>query len=929
MRYIVCLLGFMLALVGMQHAATPTSNVPISQMPITTNVLENSYFPLIQPRTGQFTNDNFRATPASILRGRANISSTNIYVTNLYAGNTYISNIYASNIYGTNITVSNVVNTYTTEVFTNVYVTTNHTDTLIVTNNAYFTDVTFFITNSTFVINGNTNPVVQTDALLWTNISGVVQPVAGTSVKVTNLVDVGTITLGSIAYTFSGPLVAGGVLTDVNGTGTLTWDDNISHGPNYWTNISDVLQPLAGTSVLTTNLSSVKSLIANGAFGITTTLSSNLVAGANNLDLLYTSSVYVQGFSPDPADCSINLNYGGVGPGHLLLIQNAVDNYGFTITNGTPLWDSSGYILLPNGDWAPTKAGQTMLLALSQAGNWQEVGRFGGGIADAFWFANNGGTDSISPFVSGTKFYITKEGQIGVASRTNIFSGKDIGIFRAVDVDGSVPVFINTGITDTWPNPHHGSEWWTKLTTNESTMVLTSLVLPSGSGHAYDNVWFTSLDGSRFDYIMRDNTTNRIRLDGLTGDIYSAGKVIFYPGATNYITRVGSFGDLGIFNTDSLYSTLTFEAAGGQGGYVQGYYNAGYRGMNVFGNDFATLAYSGGSVTINVDGFRPNNANTINLGTSGIEFKNLQLNDSIYIRPFLDSTNYSLVQITHTGTNGAVVFSSQANGTAGNPRPFGFTNSPVVLGKGSLSYNMPPTWFQDFAAVTAAGCYMTNVYAPNLPSGDNDIFTPPAGKIAIPIGIVKSTTNQTSGNAFDRLKTNSVYYTLRSATILVTNAIGTGANASFVFQENETYAVNTAQTGANVIASFLVAPTNYPFKCAKLIPLPSGTSTLYTVPAGKMITGPQIAGGNNLIQQIYTNHSGSNRTIQIYIIPSGGTMDSTTLMQTSTVATNTVLTITLLGHLEAGDSVVVTTDGSGANESMWFSFVETDVVTLW
>lgn len=815
-------------------SAAPTGNIPISQIPITTDVLDNAYIPLIQPRPGQVTNDNYRATILNIFKGRGTVSTTNLYVTNLYAGDV---------------------------ITTNLYVTTNHTDTLIVTNIAYYSDVTFYITNSTFVINGNTNPVAQ--------------------------------------------------LSDLN-----------------WTNISGVLQPTVGTSVLVTNLSSVASLIANGAFGILTTLTSNLVAGANNIDLYQTSSIYVQGFSADPADCSLNLNYGGLGPGHLLLIQNAVDGFGFTMTNGTPLWDASGIISLPNGDWAPTLAGQTMLLALSQAGNWQEVGRFGGGVADSLWFTNTGSA-SISPFVSGTKFYITDSGQIGVASRTNIFHGKDIGIFRAVDVDGSVPVFINTGITDTWPNPHHGSEWWTKLTTNEATMVLTTLVLPAGSGHSYDNVWFASLDGSRFDYNMRDNGTNRIRLDGLTGDIYTAGKLIFYPGATNYIQRSGALGNLGVFNTDSVYSTIDFSTASGIGGYVQGYLNAGYGGMSMVGNDFSTIAYSGGSVTLNVDGLRPNTRDTVNLGTAGIEFKNLELSDSIYLRPFIDNTNYSLALFTHTGPNGAVVFDSQANGTAGNPRPFGFTNAPVVFGKGALSYNMPPTWFQDFAAVTAAGCYMTNVYAPNLPSGDNDIFTPPAGKIAIPIGIVKSTTNLTSGNAFDRLKTNSVYYTLRSATILVTNAIGTGANASFVFQENETYAVNTAQTGANVIASFLVAPTDYPFKCAKLIPLPSGTSTLYTVPAGKMITGPQIAGGNNLIQQIYTNHSGSNRTIQIYIVPSGGSVGSTTLMQTSTVATATVLTITLLGHLEAGDSVVVTTDGSGANESMWFSFVETDVVTLW
>lgn len=41
-------------------AATSLGNVPISQMPIATNVLETAWFPIIQPLPGRTTNDNFR-----------------------------------------------------------------------------------------------------------------------------------------------------------------------------------------------------------------------------------------------------------------------------------------------------------------------------------------------------------------------------------------------------------------------------------------------------------------------------------------------------------------------------------------------------------------------------------------------------------------------------------------------------------------------------------------------------------------------------------------------------------------------------------------------------------------------------------------------------------------------------------------------------
>jgi hypothetical protein len=75
-----------------------TNNIPISQLPLTTNVLDTAYFPLIQPYPGRTTNDTFRASTADIFKGRGTISATNIYVINLYATNIYSTNLFITNI---------------------------------------------------------------------------------------------------------------------------------------------------------------------------------------------------------------------------------------------------------------------------------------------------------------------------------------------------------------------------------------------------------------------------------------------------------------------------------------------------------------------------------------------------------------------------------------------------------------------------------------------------------------------------------------------------------------------------------------------------------------------------------------------------------------------------------------------------------------
>lgn len=67
------LLLFLTALVWLTNpavAAAPTSNVPITGLPLTTNVENTAYFAIAQPYTGRSTNDTFKATIATLFLGR-------------------------------------------------------------------------------------------------------------------------------------------------------------------------------------------------------------------------------------------------------------------------------------------------------------------------------------------------------------------------------------------------------------------------------------------------------------------------------------------------------------------------------------------------------------------------------------------------------------------------------------------------------------------------------------------------------------------------------------------------------------------------------------------------------------------------------------------------------------------------------------------
>ena len=144
-----------------------------------------------------------------------------------------------------------------------------------------------------------------------------------------------------------------------------------------WTNIGGVLQPISGTSVLVTNLTSARRLTVDGAFLLTGILSTNLVTGTNGLNPYQVGVIQATGPTATPTDTTISLSAGN-GAGQILIIENYTDAKGFCLTNNTPRWDNPALrVRLAQGDWCPIVQGESLWLRQDSHGDWVEVARPG------------------------------------------------------------------------------------------------------------------------------------------------------------------------------------------------------------------------------------------------------------------------------------------------------------------------------------------------------------------------------------------------------------------------------------------------------------------------------------------------------------------------------------------------------------------------
>lgn len=450
----------------------------------------------------------------------------------------------------------------------------------------------------------------------------------------------------------------------INGTNVATQGDLL------WTNISGVLQPIVGNSVNVTNVTANTVLAATGAFIIRDAFTTNLVAGDNNINPNNASRILVNGFDSTPTNSTVNLSSGNGSGTFLYIVNYTALGSSFCIYDGTSMWDGGGILSLPNGNWCPTRPGETLVLQNAGINGWQEVGRFGGGVpsGDSLWLTNFASA-SISPKVAPTLMTVNTNGSIGIGL-TNVFYDKDIGIFHRADLEGNRKAWINIGAASSYPFTNDwGSEWWANTGTNDGVMTLSWLQLPAGTGTQRDHVWTAGASGNFFYYQTKKDGVATFEVNGENGDLTTSGVFNFGFSETNVLMRSGT--DL-VYSNKYQYPNIRVQGSGASPALFG--VNASTLGdaAQVSGPKGVNLGWDVGQVAFYSTNAVPNTF--INLGTASKPFGGSYHYGPVDVYGYNQGNliDYSNLRITHTGTNGAVMLDSQSAGIAGDPRPFSF-----------------------------------------------------------------------------------------------------------------------------------------------------------------------------------------------------------------------------------------------------------------
>ena len=234
------------------------------------------------------------------------------------------------------------------------------------------------------------------------------------------------------------------------------------------------------------------------------------------------------------------------------------------------------------------------------------------------------------------------------------------------------------------------------------------------------------------------------------------------------------------------------------------------------------------------------------------------------------------------------------------------------------------------SVVRVSGASYVSAIGPALATGNNDLYTVPAGKRAL-FGAV-SVHNTSAGNIdwYVAIKISGTYYRLSTTVTTAAGAIGANQQISYIAEPGEILAIVTAtNNGLNVFPTVVIFDNTIPVYSSKLLALANGDNTIYTVPSGKSavllnVGLMAIAIDNSASALCYVNSSGGARTIQWSFVESGQAL-GTGYLVTPSSNVNDANRSSLAGRptLGAGDFVNINTNAATATQIAWVSVMET------
>lgn len=223
-----------------------------------------------------------------------------------------------------------------------------------------------------------------------------------------------------------------------------------------------------------------------------------------------------------------------------------------------------------------------------------------------------------------------------------------------------------------------------------------------------------------------------------------------------------------------------------------------------------------------------------------------------------------------------------------------------------------------------------NIFSANVSfsTGENDLYTVPAGRKAIVVSVNIWNISGTSPNVISKIKNGSNYFRA-SATTASTSGTAVTLRSIIPLDAGESFSLNfSTGIAANVAISIIEFDANSPVAFAKILgTLINGDNTLYTCPAGYTATPLTLldiskAGSTGVGTVNFGNESGGSLTLITNLVPSGGTAGSTNKMSSGSASNNAVTSANMPCSLEAGDFLSVNTGSNSASQCVWGIFFE-------
>lgn len=221
------------------------------------------------------------------------------------------------------------------------------------------------------------------------------------------------------------------------------------------------------------------------------------------------------------------------------------------------------------------------------------------------------------------------------------------------------------------------------------------------------------------------------------------------------------------------------------------------------------------------------------------------------------------------------------------------------------------------------GTYLPNakairVNAPNLATGDNDLYTVPAGKRAVVGGT--NIYNNSAGNitTHNQVKISGTYYRV-SNDLTITSGNSNQHNQVFMLEVDDIFSVNSTTTnGLNVDAMVLEFDSTSKLTQGRVTGPSTGNNTLFTCPASHTCIALREAPWVTTGQPFFFTADGSARSVFLMNVPSGQVAGNDyKLSPAFNINANSVNTVNNYISMVAGDFISMNVSTGNSAQIGW------------